>query len=192
MKTHTQTFPLPFAEFYFASFVWPRYLATLPRGSKAKRLEQYKRPVCGLYMHAPKPENAGKGTGFYHESSCSPFRLRWEYCDEVSGARIRHTGWYADEFQDTKIRGLVFRLPRSRGFLAGWTMGESMASGMDCDIYETELEAARAADSLAESVANKEREYQEAESAKFEQEEREARETMEAEEKQWEAECALS
>lgn len=161
MKTLTSIFPLQPAESYFASFVWPRYLADLPRGSKAKRLERYKNPICGPYMHAPKPENAGKGTGFYHESSCSPFRLRWSYCDEVSGARIHHTGWFADSYQDTKIRGLVFRLPKSRGFLAGWTMGERMASSMDCDIYETELEAARAADSMAENAAEREREYQE-------------------------------
>jgi len=178
MKTQTQTFPLPFPAFHFASFAWPRYVATLPRGGMAKRLERYKQPICGPYYHSPKPEDAGKGTGFYHESSCSPFRLRWQYCDEVTAVNIRHTGWWTDDFQDQKIRGLVFRLPRSRGFLAGWTMGESMASVVECDIYETEREAAYAADSLAENAAEKEREYQE----KYEAERLAEEERKEAEE----------
>jgi hypothetical protein len=181
MKTQTQTFPLPFPAFHFASFAWPRYVATLPRGGMAKRLERYKKPICGPSYHAPKPEDAGKGTGFYHESSCSPFRLRWSYCDEVPTVRVTHTGWFCDEYQDQKIRGLVFRLPKSRGFLAGWTMGESMASTVECDIYETEREAAYAADSLAESAAEKEREYQEKyEAERLAEEEREEAETLSA------------
>jgi hypothetical protein len=186
MKTQTSHFPLPFPAFHFASFAWPRYVATLPRDSKAKRLERYKKPFCGPSYQAPKPENAGKGTGFYHESSGCPFRLRWSYCDEV--ARINHTGWFCDEYQDSKIRGLVFRLPKSRGFMAGWTMGEGMASSMDCDIYETELEAARAADSMAESAAETEREYQEKyEAERLAEEEREEAERI-AEEEREEAE----
>lgn len=179
MKPHTSYFTLPAPLFSFASFAWPRYVATLPRGSKAKRIAEYKRPVCGPTYHAPKPEDAGKGTGFYHESSCSPFRLRWQYCDEV--ARINHTGWWTDEYQDQKIRGIVFRLPRSRGFLAGWTMGESMASTVEVDIYETEREAAYAADSMAESAAEKEREYQAKEEAeRLAEEEREEAEELTA------------
>ena len=98
--------------------------------------------------------------------------MRWEWADKVSGAHIGHTGWYSDEHGDSEtIRGLVFRLPKSRGFLAGWSMGEGMASALECDIYETEREAALAADSLAENVAEREREHQEEEEAKREAEE---------------------
>jgi hypothetical protein len=186
MKTQTSRFPLPFPSFTFAGFTWPRHVATLPRGSKTKRLAGYKQPVCGPTYHAPKPSEAGKGCGFYLGENPGPFSLRWQYCDEV--ARINHTGWFCDEYQDSKIRGLVFRLPKSRGFLAGWTMGEQMASGMECDIYETEREAAYAADGLAESIAEKEREYQEkAEAERQEEEERETAE-REAEEEREEAE----
>lgn len=162
MKTLFSIFPLQPAQFSFASFTWPRYVATLPKGSKDKRLERYKRPICGPYYHAPRPENAGKGPGFYLGDDSAPFLLRWQYCDEVATS-IRHTGWFADEYQDDKFRGLVFRLPRGRGFLAGWTMGEGMSSAVDGCIYDDELSAALAADSMAEKAADDEREAREAE-----------------------------
>jgi len=157
-------------EFSFAGFSFPKWVWSLPKGSKAKRLTDAKKPVCGPYYHAPKP-GGGKGASFYLESD-GGIALRWEWADKVSGAHIGHTGWYSDEHGDSEtIRGLVFRLPKSRGFLAGWSMGEGMASALECDIYETEREAALAADSLAENVAEREREYQEEEEAKREAEE---------------------
>lgn len=177
MKTFSATFPLQPVQFTFASFPWPRYLATLPQGSKVKRLERYKSPVCGPYMHAPRPEQAGKGPGFYLGDDPAPFRLRWRYCDEVATS-IRHTGWFADDYQDDKFRGLVFRLPRGRGFLTGWTMGEGMSSVVDGYIYDDELSAALAADSMAEKAADDEREARE----KEEQAQREAEECAESEE----------
>ena len=157
-------------EFSFAGFSFPKWVFSLPKGSKAERLTEAKNPVCGPYFHSPKP-GGGKGCGFYLESD-GGIALRWTWADKVSGAGIEHTGWYSDEHGDSeKIRGLVLRLPRSRGFLAGWSMGEGMASALECDIYETEREAALAADSLAENVAEREREHQEEEEAKREAEE---------------------
>lgn len=166
MQTITSRFPLAncgLPAFEFAGFNWPRYVATLPRGTMAKRLERAKNPATGPYYHAPKPEAAGTGRGFYLDSDGMP-GLRWQWCDEVSGASIRHTGWFADECETT-IRGIVARLPKGRGFLAGWSMGESMASALEAEIYSDETEAARMADSLAESVAEREREYQAAQLA---------------------------
>jgi hypothetical protein len=176
--------PLP-AEFEWAGIHFPKWLWSLPRGSKAKRLADAKRPVCGPYYHSPKP--GGKGAGFYL-GDCKwgvavgdgNFALRAKWCDEVDGVRINHTGWFTDEFGDgDKIRGLVFRLPRGRGFLAGWSMGEGMCGSVDFDIYDTEAEAARAADSMAENQAEAEREAE----AKFraEQEAQEAEQTQLAE-----------
>lgn len=157
-------------EFSFAGFSFPKWVWSLPKGSKAKRLTAAKNPVCGPYYHAPKP-GGGKGIGFYLESD-GMLSLRWQWADKVDGAGIDHRGWYSDQYGDSeKIRGLVLRLPKSRGFLAGWSMGEGMASALECDIYETEREAARAADSLAEHTAEREREYQAEEEAKREAEE---------------------
>lgn len=85
-----------------------------------------------------------------------------------------HTGWYSDEYQSDKIRGLVMRLPHSRGFLAGWSMGEHMASEVEPYAYATIEEAARAADSLAENAAERQREHEEKERAECEAIEQEA------------------
>jgi predicted GNAT superfamily acetyltransferase len=70
----------------------------------------------------------------------------------VDGVRIDHTGWFCDEY-GTKIRGIVVALPHGR-FLAGWSMGEGMASTVDADLYDTAEDAAYAADSMAESAAD--------------------------------------
>lgn len=160
MKTATATFPLPPVRFTFAGFNWPRYVAMLPRGSFAERVERKKNPVTGPYYHAPKPVTGPHpGRGFYLDSDGMP-GLRWSWCDEVDGTRIDHTGWFTDEDgTGDKIRGVVFRLPRGRGFLAGWSMGHGMASEIDGTVYAEEAEAAYAADSEAEAVAEVEREY---------------------------------
>lgn len=143
--------------FNFAGFMWPKYVWTLPKSSFAKRIERHNNPGCGGYYHMPKPQGRNGGMGFYLESDGMP-GLRWKWADDVSGS-IRHTGWYCDKFGDTTIRGIVMALPHGRGFLAGWSMGENMASGLEYRIYDDEEEAARAADSIAESMAEEEREY---------------------------------
>ena len=144
--------------YQFAGFDWPRYVATLPRGTMAERLKHAKNRVCGPYYHAPKTGNTGQS--FYLDSDFMP-GLRWNYADEVN-SDIRHTGWFTDEYGDfDKIRGIVFRLPKNRGFLAGWTMGVGMASCVDYDIFQDIEECAECADSMAENAAEREREYQE-------------------------------
>ena len=120
-----------------------------------------KNRVCGPYyttrrlITGPHP-----GKTFYLESAFAP-GLRWQWCDDVA-TKIRHTGWFTDEYGvGEKIRGIVFRLPRSRGFLAGWSMGEGMITELDCTIYGDETATAYAADSMAEDAAEQERDYQE-------------------------------
>jgi hypothetical protein len=166
LQTMSKRFPITnsgLAAFTFAGFQWPRYVAALPKGSKAKRLERYKAPVCGPYYHAPKPvKGSNHGTIFYLNSDGMP-GMRWAWCDEVEGVgrSINHTGWYTDEHGDgDKIRGVVFTLPKGRGFLAGWSMGESMASGVEYEVYTGELDAAQAADDIAKLIAEVERESQ--------------------------------
>lgn len=158
--------------FRFAGFQFPKHVWTLPRGTMQKRLRDRKSTFgCGDYYHAPKPISGhSNGMGFYLDSDGQPFG-RWMYCDDVNGANIHHTGWFCDEFQDSKIRGIVARLPHGRGFLAGWTMGESMASEVDAYVYDDEVDAARAADSLAEQAAERQREFEQEERERLEQEE---------------------
>jgi len=116
----------------FAGFEFPQEIPILPRAPLAKRLAEYKlthgKRVCGPYFRT-EPSPNPSGMSFYLDSDFQP-GLRWEWADEIDGARIQHRGWYSDEYGDAeKIRGLVFRLPHGRGFLAGWSMGEGMASG---------------------------------------------------------------
>lgn len=169
--------PLPGPFVSFAGFTWPRYLATLPRGTLAERLKD-RNVVCGDYYRACLPITGGAHPGgwFYLESDFMP-GLRWQWADEVIS--LRHTGWYTGGPLDGLIRGIVMHLPHGRGFLAGWSMGEGMASSYDGDIYGDEESAAYAADSMAKSEAEKQRDY-----------EAEDRALMEAEEAEIEAERA--
>lgn len=57
---------------------------------------------------------------------------------------------------------VIARLPRQRGFLAGWVMGHGMCGSMDGIIYADEYEAAKAARDEARSTAEAEAEYQSA------------------------------
>jgi len=141
--------------FTFAGFQWPRYLASMACGPAALR-KKWTRRVVGEYYHAPRPHQAGTGRGFYLDSDGQPF-TRWQWCDDVPGVSINHTGWL-DEYGDDKIRGIVVSLPHGR-FLAGWSMGEGMASTVDAALYTTAEAAAYAADCMAERAAEAEREY---------------------------------
>lgn len=147
--------------FNFAGISFPKHVWTLPRGSVACRVEQHTpgKMCTGDYYHAPRPvDRRGAGQGFYLDSD-GMHALRWKWADEVID--LGHTGWWSDEYGDSeKIRGLVFRLPSGRGFLAGWSMGKGMASSLDYDIYSDEESAAYAADSMAEDVAEQQREFE--------------------------------
>lgn len=147
-------------QFTFAGFNFPRYI---PEFSRSK---YDKRTFRAVYYHAPAPlTGKHSGKGFYLGDTGS-FN-RWIWCDQADGVSrsIQHKGWYCDNFQYQTIRGIVVRLPHNR-FLAGWSMGEGMASCVDGDIYDDERSAALAADSLAERAAEDEREYREIEEEK--------------------------
>ena len=119
------------------------------------------RKHCGMYHFRNDADS--ETFGFYLDSDFCP-DLRWQWCDEIASS-IRHTGWYTDKHGDgDTVRGVVFRLPKNRGFLAGWSMGENMCGAVERFVYTDETDAAHAADSMAESIAEneREREYQEA------------------------------
>jgi hypothetical protein len=153
-------------EFSFAGFSFPKHVWTLDHMPVAKRLQRRNPVVTGAYWHSPTP-NQNAGMGFYLDSDGQPF-TRWAWCDDI--VSLRHTGWFCDEYQDQKIRGIVVRLPHGR-FLAGWSMGRNMASSIDADVYTCERDAAYAADGLAETAADHEKEYQANELAEYERDE---------------------
>jgi hypothetical protein len=159
----------------FASFTYPRHVFhlywPLPRRLAAFKAKSGWRGNSTKYQPEPRPAQPGdRAFGFYLEEFPG---LRWKYADDV--IRLNHRGWFADDCQDTTIRGIVGFLPHGRGFLAGWTMGRQMASQWELCPYETAEEAARIADGIAERTAENERDYQAREEEKRrEEEEREA------------------
>ena len=141
-------------DFSFAGFNWPRNVATLTL-LRDLRKKRETRKLCGPYYHAPKPNSDGRG--FYLDDVGQPF-TRWKWCDDVAQS-IEHTGWFTDDCGScSKIRGIVVYLPHGR-FMAAWSMGEGMASSVNADLYDDEVSAALAADSMAEHAAERERDH---------------------------------
>lgn len=180
MQPLTHRFPLPAPEFAFAGFTWPRYVATLDWShnfgrqfkSTQRRIERRRNPTTGPYYHAPTPITKHYDHGarsFYLDDHGAP-GLRWAWCDELPDdwlcdvvPTVDHAGWFTDEYGDgEKIRGVVFKLPKGRGYLPGWSMGEGMASCVVTSEWCTlACDAARLADTLAEIAAEEQREYAE-------------------------------
>ena len=145
--------------FQWAGFTFPRRIVALPHGSKADRLQAARvGNACGPYYTSPEPLIGGtRGNyGFYLGECC---QMRWKWVDDISGAGIRHSGWFCDKFGRETIRGIVVYLNHGR-MLAGWSMGKSMRSFVDYDVFLDESDAAYCADSMAENAAELEREYQ--------------------------------
>mgnify|MGYP001585787059 CR=1 FL=1 len=83
-------------------------------------------------------------------------------------ARIGHTGWFLDEFQDETVWGVVYMLPHGK-FIPGTedSYGNDGVRLDFGDIRDTAEDAARAADRIAELWAEKDRDYQAEESRKM-------------------------
>lgn len=82
----------------------------------------------------------------------------WE---EATPARYQHKGWYTGPDCSGTCYGKVAYLGHGR-WLAGYEFSDNDCGAYHLDtFYDSELEAARAADSLAERMAEKERAHQE-------------------------------
>lgn len=166
---------------------------------------EYARPTLppGYFgqQSPPTPTRDERGARYHYGEGLGPdiadsrpgFRFRG-YADEV--VDLRHTGWYGDDEGTgfTMFRGVVYQIPARGGatqYLAGYEWGESgarssfhggggtIAIGRG-DIYESDRDAAYAADSMAERAAEDERDYQreQREEEEREEEEREQREAQ--------------
>lgn len=146
----------------FAEITLINYSRPLAERAKARK-------TVGPYRWTPA--KAGGGRAFYQAPNAlrmdprgSSLDLRLSYANEhLSGRLSRTTGYYADACGIDTIKPIIARLPHSRGFLAGWTMGEGMCAALDSDIHDSEEEAAMAAHDMAERDAEKSRESEEEE-----------------------------
>lgn len=89
-----------------------------------------------------------------------------KFCDHIATRTIRHKGWFlSDVFQDETARGVVFAISHGR-FMAGiadpYQFDDKAMAGpcVVCvdEVFDTELDAALRADSLAERYAEDARE----------------------------------
>jgi hypothetical protein len=131
---------------------------TRKRRSFARPVPDFGAPFkCGTSRHmvrwCERPGAYMRGLGFAHDV------IRAE-----TGRRPDGEGYYIDSDFDEIVRGVVFRLPGGRGFVAGVADPHNDGPAMVavCEAPEdSALEAARLADHLAECYAEAVREYQE-------------------------------
>lgn len=139
----------------FTEIVLINYRRPLSERAKARK-------TVGPYRW--RPSTPGTGRGFYQsgrslECGDSTFSLRLGWANDHLGGRWP-SGYYCDsEGEGDTLQPIIARLPHGRGFLAGWTMGESMAACVAGDIYPDPEDAARAAHDMAEQDAEANREY---------------------------------
>lgn len=95
-----------------------------------------------------------------------------EVGDSDDIVRLRHTGWFVDNYQDETVHGVVYQLPARNG-VAQYVPAVNDPNNDNCaavdfrSVTEDKEECARWADSMAESWAEREREYQAKEDAKI-------------------------
>ena len=80
--------------------------------------------------------------------------------DAHSIARLGHTGWYTDDFQDETAVGIVASLPHGR-FIAGYRLTMNDERVYFGRVYDDARDAAHMADEHARVIAEREREYAE-------------------------------
>ena len=96
--------------FTFAGFTFPRHIPQL----YPNRKNYTGKMVSGKYRHAPLPlTRDNQSAGFYlalnnYRGTYGDFQpgLRWQWCDEVEGVDLWHTGWWADDFQSWNAEDL--------------------------------------------------------------------------------------
>ncbi len=112
-----------------------------------------------------KPSKPKGGRGFYQSNegglsvdrAGSTFDLRLSLASEHVGYRLAAIrGYYIDSHYIDTLTPIIAILPRGRGYLPGWTMGQGMLAAIDRDICKdpetAAIEAYRLAESEAESM----------------------------------------
>ncbi len=114
--------------------------------------------ACGITAHLVDPSHIEPARAWRHDRH-----------DRITGAR--YTGWYADAGQFEILTGFVYAYADESdeddppvGYYALAESNDSDCHFLDPDVYDDPVDAARAADRMAELVAELERECDEARS----------------------------
>lgn len=128
----------------------------LARDNLAAARKLYDIPTCANIEYNREGESGAR----WIESASQGLRLVG-YCDDIA-TRIRHRGWFTDDDGEV-LRGVVYSLPHAR-YIAGYAdpFNDDCALLDFRHVYTDKITAAYAADKIAESHAEKEREYREA------------------------------
>lgn len=136
-----------------------------------------RRYTSGIYSYPGGRQGTDNESAFFETLEQGGFRFIG-YADEISRS-IHHKGWFADEDQDSTLRGCALQIPGRNGkarFLAAYQDSENDGYVVDlATVYEEDSrqgshwdsakdfdaarDAARSGDSMAEKAAEKEREY---------------------------------
>jgi len=152
-----------------------------------KRLAFHKtKPDARKYPAAYGYLDTNEGTGIIrdvdgtaHTSNIGGLHLRFVGAADTILTHLRHKGWYVDSNHDNVTRGVVYRLPGSRGFLAGYSdpwNGDDDGMGpcsLEFEAFDDPEDAARRADRLAEMAGERYREDDLQQSAAYQLEEAE-------------------
>lgn len=118
---------------------------------------------CDSFGAGYNTENAGtkyeKKIPVWYTHGGAVFRDE-RYADDIEGAHIDHTGWFADVDCSNKVRGIVGRLSHGR-FIAGYAVSDTGERVYFAQVFTDESDAATHADKEAEKYAETEREYSE-------------------------------
>jgi len=135
----------------------------------ARRLAFHKaKPDARKYPAAYGYLDTNEGTGIVrdvdgtaHTSNIGGLCLRFVGAADTILTHLRHKGWYVDSNHDNVTRGVVYRLPGSRGFLAGYSdpwNGDDEGMGpcsLEFEAFDDPEDAARRADRLAEMAGER-------------------------------------
>jgi hypothetical protein len=146
-------------------FAKASYCLQLARKDVAGNVTRYSFSRIGG-LRGGKDWQIGSTTVFWSERPADYLR-HVGFADDVDSRWIRHKGWYTSDDNHTGelARGVVFQMPARHGvarYIAAVADPCNDGPAVLCvtETYDDKAEAARAADSLAEVYAEKERDYE--------------------------------
>lgn len=127
----------------------------------APEYRDWRKTAKGSIGYMVRPDGFGtgyNGEGHHRQTVYVAFSAQLKEQDAHEVARTNHTGWFTDvHHYDTAI-GIIAKLPHNR-WLAGYRLTMNDERVYFADIHDSAEDAARAADSHAETIADAEREY---------------------------------